>query len=50
VAEWFRDDTGVDTMPFIDNIFRFTQAGSGETLDVFEFLRWVSRHGQPRNI
>ncbi len=28
VAEWFRDDTGVDTMLFIDNIFRFSQAGS----------------------
>jgi F-type H+-transporting ATPase subunit beta len=28
VAEWFRDDTGADTMLFIDNIFRFSQAGS----------------------
>ncbi len=28
MAEWFRDDTGVDTMLFIDNIFRFSQAGS----------------------
>ncbi len=27
-AEWFRDDTGVDTMLFVDNIFRFSQAGS----------------------
>jgi F-type H+-transporting ATPase subunit beta len=28
VAEYFRDDEGQDVMLFIDNIFRFTQAGS----------------------
>ena len=28
MAEWFRDETGADTLLFIDNIFRFTQAGS----------------------
>jgi F-type H+-transporting ATPase subunit beta len=28
VAEYFRDDEGMDTLLFIDNIFRFTQAGS----------------------
>jgi F-type H+-transporting ATPase subunit beta len=28
VAEWFRDVGGADTLLFIDNIFRFTQAGS----------------------
>jgi F-type H+-transporting ATPase subunit beta len=28
VAEWFRDESGADTMLFIDNIFRFSQAGS----------------------
>jgi F-type H+-transporting ATPase subunit beta len=27
-AEWFRDTTGADTLLFIDNIFRFSQAGS----------------------
>jgi F-type H+-transporting ATPase subunit beta len=27
-AEWFRDSTGADTLLFIDNIFRFSQAGS----------------------
>jgi F-type H+/Na+-transporting ATPase subunit beta len=27
MAEWFRDETGADTMLFIDNIFRFSQAG-----------------------
>jgi F-type H+-transporting ATPase subunit beta len=28
MAEWFRDESGADTMLFIDNIFRFSQAGS----------------------
>jgi len=28
VAEYFRDDRGQDVLLFIDNIFRFTQAGS----------------------
>src|SRR6184192_1838841 len=28
VAEYFRDKEGADTLLFIDNIFRFTQAGS----------------------
>ena len=28
MAEWFRDSTGADTLLFVDNIFRFTQAGS----------------------
>jgi F-type H+-transporting ATPase subunit beta len=28
MAEYFRDETGADTLLFIDNIFRFTQAGS----------------------
>lgn len=28
MAEWFRDATGSDTLLFIDNIFRFSQAGS----------------------
>src|ERR1700759_2444957 len=33
VAEHFRDEEGADTLLFIDNIFRFTQAGSeGSTL------------------
>ncbi|MGZ4448775.1 MAG: ATP synthase beta subunit C-terminal domain-containing protein, partial [Nocardioides sp.] len=27
-AEWFRDSSGADTLLFIDNIFRFSQAGS----------------------
>jgi F-type H+-transporting ATPase subunit beta len=27
-AEYFRDEEGLDTLLFIDNIFRFTQAGS----------------------
>ncbi len=28
MAEFFRDDTGTDVLLFIDNIFRFSQAGS----------------------
>jgi F-type H+/Na+-transporting ATPase subunit beta len=28
VAEYFRDEQGLDVMLFVDNIFRFTQAGS----------------------
>lgn len=28
MAEYFRDVTGADTLLFVDNIFRFTQAGS----------------------
>jgi F-type H+-transporting ATPase subunit beta len=28
VAEYFRDEEGADTLLFVDNIFRFTQAGS----------------------
>jgi len=28
LAEQFRDDTGSDVLFFVDNIFRFTQAGS----------------------
>ncbi len=28
IAEWFRDESGADTMLFVDNIFRFSQAGS----------------------
>ncbi len=28
IAEWFRDELGADVLLFIDNIFRFSQAGS----------------------
>lgn len=28
MAEYFRDETGTDTLLFVDNIFRFSQAGS----------------------
>lgn len=28
MCEWFRDSTGTDTLLFVDNIFRFSQAGS----------------------
>ncbi|KAF8136475.1 ATP2, beta subunit of the F1 sector of mitochondrial F1F0 ATP synthase [Boletus edulis] len=32
IAEYFRDEEGQDVLLFIDNIFRFTQAGSEPTL------------------
>lgn len=43
VAEYFRDEEGQDVLLFIDNIFRFTQAGSevGEKnrlLEIFLFI------------
>ena len=28
MAEWFRDTTGAETLMFVDNVFRFSQAGS----------------------
>ena len=28
MCEWFRDSTGADVLLFVDNIFRFSQAGS----------------------
>lgn len=44
VAEYFRDEEGQDVLLFIDNIFRFTQAGSEVTpatlfTKVFKWLR-----------
>ena len=35
VAEYFRDQEGQDVLLFIDNIFRFTQAGSEVGLGEF---------------
>ena len=35
VAEYFRDEEGQDVLLFIDNIFRFTQAGSE--------VRWLTQ-------
>ena len=44
VAEYFRDEEGADMLLFIDNIFRFTQAGS----EVSALLgRMPSRRGIP---
>ena len=37
VAEYFRDEEGQDVLLFIDNIFRFTQAGS-EVCSSFHML------------
>lgn len=38
VAEYFRDQEGQDVLLFIDNIFRFTQAGS--EVSSFAFLHF----------
>lgn len=35
VAEYFRDQEGQDVLLFIDNIFRFTQAGSEVSREVW---------------
>ena len=39
VAEYFRDQEGQDVLLFIDNIFRFTQAGSEVSFLESNFLR-----------
>src|SRR3984893_7827965 len=47
VAEYFRDEEGQDVLLFIDNIFRFTQAGS----EVSALLgRMPSAVGYPPNL
>ena len=40
VAEYFRDKEGKDVLLFIDNIFRFTQAGSEVSIGGLH-LGWV---------
>jgi len=48
VAEYFRDEEGSDTLLFIDNIFRFTQAGS-EVSTLLGLRPWaISRTSPPR--
>ena len=44
MAEYFRDKGGKDVLLFIDNIFRFTQAGSevSALLRTYAFCRWLS--------
>lgn len=39
VAEYFRDAEGQDVLLFIDNIFRFTQAGSEVCETLFRRLK-----------
>ena len=48
LAEYFRDEEGQDVLFFVDNIFRFTQAGSEVSALLVVFLqRWViSQHWQ----
>ena len=38
LAEHFRDKEGQDVLLFVDNIFRFTQAGSEVILYYFSFF------------
>ena len=42
VAEYFRDEEGQDVLLFIDNIFRFTQAGSEVCITERFVQRWGS--------
>lgn len=44
VAEYFRDQEGQDVLLFIDNIFRFTQAGS--EVNEIDFFSLLTRHQQ----
>lgn len=46
VAEYFRDQEGQDVLLFIDNIFRFTQAGSEVCWGLALHAVWVA--GDPR--
>ena len=43
IAEYFRDVEGQDVLLFIDNIFRFTQAGSEVSgpFGSYAFSRWL---------
>ena len=43
VAEYFRDEEGQDVLLFIDNIFRFTQAGS--EVCVYSLTCFLSQSG-----
>ncbi len=51
VAEYFRDEEGADTLLFIDNIFRFTQAGSevSALLGRMPSRRWLPAEPGHRN-
>lgn len=41
VAEYFRDQEGQDVLLFIDNIFRFTQAGSEVNLIILNIPKII---------
>lgn len=44
VAEYFRDQEGQDVLLFIDNIFRFTQAGSEVCERSLQFVKKILLH------
>ena len=45
IAEYFRDVEGQDVLLFIDNIFRFTQAGSEVSASwSYAISRWLSTY------
>ena len=46
VAEYFRDKEGQDVLLFIDNIFRFTQAGSEVSRFMYLAICFISGFGQ----
>ena len=51
MAEYFRDEMGQDVLLFVDNIFRFSQAGSevSALLRSLSFCSWLSTHTVRRN-
>ncbi len=43
VAEYFRDQEGQDVLFFVDNIFRFTQAGSCNFTRIYNLNNTITR-------
>jgi len=44
IAEYFHDQEGQDVLIFVDNVFRFTQAGSGVCLVSYSFCCRLSTY------
>ena len=50
MAEYFRDEMGQDVLLFVDNIFRFSQAGSEvSALLPFAICCWLTTNSIERN-